>query len=167
MDYIADNIIIRWPVSTDYIPGDYVKVFTNSGDGGAVDFDSDAEDGRKIALFPNNTGYFGFGHETFGHNYFCHGESRGTIGYSDLIGFGHYPFGHYPLGHSPTFLEVYIHITQPGYWGVGLKAFDRIGNSDAAEPDTDFYYRTLQPRQPDALVISAYDSISDTLTFTV
>jgi len=176
MDYVADNIVIRWAVCDGYAPTDYIKLFSNDGDSivvsavsdvTAIDFSDAAHDGREIELFPSNTGYFGFGHTTFGDHAFGHGESRDTIGYGGEIGFGHYPFGHAVFGHSPTYLEMYVRISEVGNWKLGFEAYDRIGNSDAGTAEQDLLFVDLEPKEPDRFQSAAYSLATSTVTLTV
>jgi len=161
MDYIPENVDIKFAVGNGHAPGDYVYLHSNGGSGD-IDWVT-PHDNRKYYLFPANTGYFGFGHVTWG-NYddFGHGESRSPTGSTD--DFGYLPFGHFPWGHSSTYVQARVSVQTTGYWRFGFAAYDSIDNAYAGTASEVLIHICLLPKAIDPLLVSTYDDAADLLT---
>ena len=149
MDYIDEEINLIWTVPAGYNLTDYVHLHINDGTpAGAVDWVT-PESKRTWPVFPNEQGLVGFGYQTFGHFRFGHTEHRGNIGRGAMD------------------ITIEKTISEPGYYRIGVAAYDELGNQNPGTPEHDDIVIDLIPQKPDALIPTSYDSATNILVLTL
>lgn len=153
------HIAIVMPVPITYIPGDYVRLYHNSGSG-AIDWDNAADNGRH-ELYEDDAGVFGWGHFGWGHGPWGHAEVR------NVPGWGHFAWGHGAWGHGSGRVTIDMEVEQPGNWIFGLAAYDAAGNAHVGTPDEESIALDLTPQTLAPLQRVSYDSGTNVLTLGV
>jgi len=157
LKYIPKNITISFTVGSSYKPGDYARLHGNTGVG-PVNW-TDPVDNRTINLFPNDSGYFGWGHQNWGHFRWSHGQARGVSGWGNL------PWGHFPWGRGAMIIKVRRRIRTPGTYAYGFAGYDKAGNKYSGTAGEVHERVDLTPEKPTPLKKNAY--AGGVLSFTV
>ena len=152
---MSARITIRHTVGLGHESGDYAQLHGNSGSGN-IDW-VDPVSNQKIAMFPNGSGNYGFGHAPWGHFPFGHLYSSRTDG------FGHLPWGHFPWGHGSVEISASDKAHQCGEYKYAFACYDSIGNLHEGTPDEVTLHIHIPPNAPTGLKKNSYDKATDVL----
>lgn len=156
---MAKIITIEFTVGVGYIPGDYAKLFGNSGSG-AVDYNTPLTN-QTFNLFPNGAGIYGFGHAPFGRFRFGHAHSMRAPG------FGHAPFGHFPFGLGAVVITAKQRVTACGTYKFAFGCYDSADNPHTGTPEVATVAVHTAPDAPTGLKKKTYNKTTDVLTLEV
>jgi hypothetical protein len=145
---MSAKITILWAVPIGYQPGDYARLFWNSGSGD-IDY-SQPLTNNKFSLFPNGGGVYGFGQQPFGKAPF--GLSFATR----VSGFGKLPFGKHPFGYGTTLIKHEQIVDFCGEYKFAFKLFDKLDNENTGTPEEISVDIHIAPPAPTGLKKGTY-----------
>ncbi len=152
-------VTIQYVVPAGYQPGDYAMLHGNGGSGD-IDWETPLT-ARRYPLYPNGTGYLGFGLAPFGNFAFGSGHSSGSVG------FGLVPFGNGPFGRATAVIEATQLVTECGDYKYGFACYDKAGNVHVGEPEEVTVEVHTAPPKPTGLVKESYNKTTDVLVLSV
>jgi len=150
-------VTIQFIVGIGYQKGDYARLHGNGGSG-AVDWNTPVNN-DVYDLFPDNAGFYGFGHAPFGHFRFGHAHSINTRV------FGHLPFGHFPFGSGATLIKATAEIQSGcGEFEFAFACYDKLGNLHTGTPEEATVTIHMTPAAPvTGLKKNSYNKTTDVL----
>jgi len=148
-------ITISFYVPSGFLPGDYVKLHGNGGEGD-INWDMPLID-SPIELFPEGKGILGFGHTPFGNTPFGLAWSVG------IPGFGQQPFGAVSFGYGAVQISVIWRVYTEGDYLFGFASYDAAGNKHSGSPEEIPVPVCIAPPAPMGLVRNSYDKDTDVL----
>jgi hypothetical protein len=148
-------ITISFYVPSGFMPGDYVKLHGNNGDGD-IDWDTPLID-SPIDLFPDGAGVLGFGWTPFGSTPFGRPDSV------QIAGWGQQPFGAVPFGYGATKISVKVTVYASGDYKFGFASYDAAGNKHSGSPEEITVPVCIAPPAPTGLRRNSYDKDTDVL----
>lgn len=149
---MSAKITISFCVPAGHEVGDYAMLYGNGGSGD-IDYVSPLLGGRKLDLFPQGAGIYGYGHAPFGHSRFGKGVSLRASDY----GFGHLPFGRFPFGHATALITASITISDCGDYLFAFVCFDNLDNASEGTPEEIPVSVHTAPPAPTGLRKVSYD----------
>ncbi len=157
---MSAQVTITFAVPPGHLPGDYAKLFGNSG-AGDIDYNTPLNN-NIYELFPQGAGIYGYGHAPFGHFRYGKGHAMRTAGY------GHLPFGHFPFGIGTTIIEATDIVDACGTYKYAFVCYDAAGNEDAGTPEEAEIEIHLAPPAPlFGLEKNSYNKTTDVLVLDV